>query len=752
MKTKLFLLTILFWGTCLLSVAQIIHVPADQPTIQAGINAASNGDSVLVADGTYLENINFMGKAITVASHFIMDGDTNHINNTIIDGSQPPNPDYGSVVTFITGEDTTSIISGFTITGGTGMLEPTYSARIGGGIVCYYATAKITHNKITGNGVTSTTDSWGGGVNCFMETGNYWVIIENNRITGNQSIAGTGSAEGGGLEITCHARLENNVISNNQCSSSSGDAEGGGLYHTSISTPVNTLILKNNLVCNNVISAGNLVRGGGVAVFFSKCLISQNMINLNSLDGNITVGGGLFVIQSDSTTITGNIINNNSVNSASQYWGAGCMLAFPVGSTIIDGNEFSHNEGPIEGPGLGGGLAIRTAEMSNLLITNNIFRNNTGWFGGGFYSTSSYNLKLKNNLFDSNESYEGGAIGMYIPSSTSNSRPSIVNNTITGNSASLRGGAVHLNCETNLPVFMNCIFYENSAPLANDISYIGSPDPIVIAYSDINTNNISGTWTGEGNINEDPEFIEGDTLFHLSLTSLCKNAGRDSFDVDGTVYYAPVVDYDGEGRPDPLYHMFDMGADENWEVPSEPVALYPDTIGVDYFIARWQTTLLAIGYSLDVAYDPNFSQIVPGYDNLDVGTDTTAIVSGLEILSYYYRVRGYNALNTSPNSNVIVVMSVSITEFAGENTNISAHIFPNPTYGTTNLVYSLPTVVMVSICLYDLTGNKIRTLVDEEQDKGEHSYQDDLSLLPKGLYFVRMQAGHQSVTKKLIIM
>ncbi len=71
-----------------------------------------------------------------------MDGDTNHINNTIIDGSQPSNPDYGSVVTFITGEDTTSIICGFTITGGTGMIEPTYSARIGGGIVCYYATAK----------------------------------------------------------------------------------------------------------------------------------------------------------------------------------------------------------------------------------------------------------------------------------------------------------------------------------------------------------------------------------------------------------------------------------------------------------------------------------------------------------------------------------------------------------------------------------------------------------------------------------
>ena len=68
--------------------AQVINVPADQPTIQPGINAAGNGDLVLVAPGTYYENIRFMGKAITVASHFINSGDTNDINNTIIDGSQ----------------------------------------------------------------------------------------------------------------------------------------------------------------------------------------------------------------------------------------------------------------------------------------------------------------------------------------------------------------------------------------------------------------------------------------------------------------------------------------------------------------------------------------------------------------------------------------------------------------------------------------------------------------------------------------
>lgn len=97
--------------------AQIIHVPDDQPTIQAGINAASDGDTVLVEEGTYVENINFIGKAITVTSWFIIDSDPDHIEYTVIDGSQPVDPDKAAVVTFESGEDTTSVICGFTITG-----------------------------------------------------------------------------------------------------------------------------------------------------------------------------------------------------------------------------------------------------------------------------------------------------------------------------------------------------------------------------------------------------------------------------------------------------------------------------------------------------------------------------------------------------------------------------------------------------------------------------------------------------------
>ena len=88
-----------------------IHVPADQPTIQAGIDAASAGDIVVVAEGTYTENVTFLGKAITVRA----DAGAGAV---VIDGNQA-----GSVVTFATAESSESVLDGFTIRNGSGTGE-----------------------------------------------------------------------------------------------------------------------------------------------------------------------------------------------------------------------------------------------------------------------------------------------------------------------------------------------------------------------------------------------------------------------------------------------------------------------------------------------------------------------------------------------------------------------------------------------------------------------------------------------------
>ncbi|MHC4946499.1 MAG: hypothetical protein ACYTG7_26100, partial [Planctomycetota bacterium] len=88
--------------------AETLHVPADYPTIQAGIDAAVDGDTVLVAPGTYVEKIDFVGKTITVISESAFD-------ETVIDGAMK-----GSVVTFKSGEGKDTVLEGFTIKNGDG--------------------------------------------------------------------------------------------------------------------------------------------------------------------------------------------------------------------------------------------------------------------------------------------------------------------------------------------------------------------------------------------------------------------------------------------------------------------------------------------------------------------------------------------------------------------------------------------------------------------------------------------------------
>jgi len=67
----------------------------------------------LVQPGTYLENINFNGENIVLGSLFLTTSDTTYISNTIIDGTQS-----GAVVTFKSGEDSTTQLIGFLITNG----------------------------------------------------------------------------------------------------------------------------------------------------------------------------------------------------------------------------------------------------------------------------------------------------------------------------------------------------------------------------------------------------------------------------------------------------------------------------------------------------------------------------------------------------------------------------------------------------------------------------------------------------------
>jgi hypothetical protein len=210
--------------------ATIINIPGDYPAIQQGIDAGSDGDTVLVQPGTYVENINFNGHNIILGSLFLTTGDTSYITITIIDGGWT-----GSVVSFIDAENNNAIISGFTIQHGL--------SQFGGGIYCYGASPIIYANKITNNIAHSEWDGFGGGIFC---GGNSAPFITCNIITGDTAY-GVYYGEGGGISIQSSLSpiIKNNLIWENSCSGSYGGA-GGGICSFSESFIINNTVANNH--------------------------------------------------------------------------------------------------------------------------------------------------------------------------------------------------------------------------------------------------------------------------------------------------------------------------------------------------------------------------------------------------------------------------------------------------------------------------------------------------------------------------
>ena len=282
MKT-LILIFVLLIATCLYST--IINVPADQPTIQAGIDAAAETDTVLVADGTYFENIDFIGKAITVASNFLIDADTLHIENTIINGSQPINPDFGSVVTFISNEDTTSVITGFTLTEGLG--TDSFWGLMGGGIYIDNSSPSIISNIVRGN----TADCIGG--LCCISGSNPRII--NNVFSDNVGLGSIGCLEF--LDYS-NAYLEGNIIKNNY--GGAGNGIGGIAIHTSSPTFINNIIVDNATGGG----AGGIYIGMNSSPVFVNCIISGNTAIMN--------GGGIYISGDSNPSLVNLTITGNS--------------------------------------------------------------------------------------------------------------------------------------------------------------------------------------------------------------------------------------------------------------------------------------------------------------------------------------------------------------------------------------------------------------------------------------------------------
>jgi parallel beta-helix repeat protein/predicted outer membrane repeat protein len=290
------------------AAAGTINVPGDSTTIQAGINGASDGDTVLVADGTYTgtgnRDIDFLGKAIVVKSQ-------NGPASTVID-CQGDSVNYHRGFYFQNSEDSTSVLMGFTITNG-------WYSMNGGGIYCYYSSPTIVDNIITGN--TANVD--GGGISCLWAS----PIILNNTITYNTAR----NYYGGGILCRYYSSP---VILGNTITDNSAECGGGIGVWSYYSSPV----IESNTISNNT-----AIYGGGIWSSDGSPTIEGNVITGNTAS---TYGGGIYATNYSYLSVNCNTIADNTTSDGGGIYLVGYSSAIVNscivwGDTVTAGNEIS---------------------------------------------------------------------------------------------------------------------------------------------------------------------------------------------------------------------------------------------------------------------------------------------------------------------------------------------------------------------------------------------------------------------------
>jgi hypothetical protein len=278
-------------------------------TIQEALNRSCDGDTIVLFDGEYFENVELTNTYlpyVTIASEYIEDGLVSHISNTIVNGM-----DEDPVFDISNHNSTTDTIAfvGFTITNG-----KSSNWYGGGGISTNYSNIALKHMRVSGN----RSGHSGGGIG--MDGGylNLWnTVIENNIASG----------DGGGIRANYMYRIDGHgstIIQNNKSNSNGGgisyghghwgstnedfyirgfeivnnSADGtGGLHVSNWGNNNGTLEIDNIKVVNNRSTSygagGAYISNNGEDAILSNVIISSNRSNsiggleLNDVDINI---------------------------------------------------------------------------------------------------------------------------------------------------------------------------------------------------------------------------------------------------------------------------------------------------------------------------------------------------------------------------------------------------------------------------------------------------------------------------------
>jgi hypothetical protein len=412
-----------------LANAHILHVPGEYSTINAGIQSAVDGDTVLIEPGTYKEGLNFNGKKITVSSKFLITGDRSFIENTVIYNTIPAgmcDPDADilpqdlPVVEFNHNENEASILTGIEI------LDMAV-------IIDSASHPTITDVNITGSQDTCTVST------LQIATSVAWPV---SKILFRNS----------GLSLP----ISNSKLQIHNCTLINTD-----IFHSSRSSRAEIV---NNTFENSYVSSGGTGRGRDTLIItgnqFNNSYLSMSGTGDYTIYAEVT--GNTFSTVGDNLTAqqsaircggTGNlhidaVIEENTFNNAEISLGG---TGYATMKTTIVNNTFEGNGEASCGINCGGtGFCTVTA----MVDSNRFYNANFSISGTGVFLV---NANLVGNIFTG---YPGCAVSLD-QISVANYTCNLVNNTIVGN-----GTGVHYDNVGGLNI-LNCIIWGNDTDLVN---------------------------------------------------------------------------------------------------------------------------------------------------------------------------------------------------------------------------------------------------------------------------------------------